>query len=276
MLGWGQQMMDDSFRLAGELSETQVSDYRDKGYLALRRLFTPVEVHAMQSECDRLWSNRDLADADNLRAQTRPTVSGPQVIDRLDPVIDVSPLFRSAAYNPRLVSALQVLLDDEPKLFKDKLIFKQPGTNGYRVHQDYTYWLELPAPPHGMVTVAIALDAADPQSGAVEFYPGFHHRHYGPAEKPKDIFNPAKGLMEADLTGRTPELIPLDAGDVVIFTSLTPHQSGANTTTHARRVLFFSYSAAQYGDLYARFYDNFHTYLRSDRASAGNERSFFK
>jgi 2-aminoethylphosphonate dioxygenase len=259
----------------GPLTPSQIEFYHKTGYLHLKGLFDSHRVDRFVSECERLVREYPDVDESNLRAQSRPNVEGKTVFDRFDPINDISPVFEQSACDPTLVAAIGQLFADKALLFKDKLIFKRPGTHGYRIHQDYTYWCELPSPPEAMLSVLIAIDASSAENGALEIYPGAHHKHIGPAEKPHDIFDPNSGLLSEDqMKGIEPTMLPLSPGDALVFHSLAPHRSGINHGTTSRRSLYFSYSAARYGDLYDIYYKNFHGYLRSDRADRADKLYF--
>jgi 2-aminoethylphosphonate dioxygenase len=222
----------------------------------------------MRQECGRLLHMFNDADESNLRAGVRNSKVGGSVVDRFDPVIDVSPHFAAIAADPRIVEPASELFGDRALIFKDKLIFKRPGTHGYKAHQDYTYWHELGCPPEFMLSVLLAIDDSHAENGALAIYPGLHRRHFGALDRPDDIFNPERGLCSAaDLAGVEPYVISLRAGDVLLFHSLAPHESGINNGTASRRSLFLTYSAAKYGDLYADYYRKFHSYLKKDRQS---------
>ncbi|MEM9480906.1 MAG: phytanoyl-CoA dioxygenase family protein [Verrucomicrobiota bacterium] len=253
------------------LHEGRVSQYRAKGYVLLPKLVSQAELAVLREEIDGLFAMERLVHPDNLRAQGRETIDGGYVVDRLDPLIDVAPGIRRLATSPSVLEKLGELMGEEVLLFKDKLIYKPPGATGYRTHQDYTYWVELPAPGECIVSLAVALDDTTAGNGATEFFPGCHSRHLLDAKTPEDVFAPDKGLIESasELEAIEPEMVPLEAGDGVAFSSLTPHRSEANLSGGPRRQLFLTYAAARYGDLYEHYYSLFHGYLRNDRERAG-------
>jgi uncharacterized protein (DUF1501 family) len=77
------------------------------------------------------------------------------------------------ARDPRILEPLTAIYGDGACLFKDKLIFKSPGTSGYKLHQDYISWTSFPT---SFVTVIVAIDPADRESGATEVFAGYHQR----------------------------------------------------------------------------------------------------
>jgi len=230
------------------LSRAQIDAYHTRGYLFLRGVFAAAEVFAWQAECDRLWAQSELLRARHPGAKLRRSVAGEVVLDRLDPVIDLSPVFRDLAGEERLLGPVRLLLQQDACLFKDKLITKPPGTEGYRMHQDYPYWEVAGVPPDDLLTVQIAIDGADRHNGAVEVFPGLHRgRLPAPAHEPRDV-------DETQMDTSRGELAELAPGDLLLFHSLVPHRSGTNHSAWSRRTLFFTYNAARHGDRYRTYY----------------------
>ena len=245
---------------------TWAAEYQQRGFVKLTAVFSPAEIDAVRVEYDRLFDDPEILRADSLRSASRKSLKSGTVLDRLDPVIDLSPPLRKLTQDPRILDAVAGAVGEPMLLFKDKAIMKPPGAYGYAVHQDFTNWQELPVPPHLLISVLVAIDAANADNGGLQLYPGLHHRHLRPPEKPSDIFNPSAGLVPEELlAGSEPELVEVQPGDLVLFSSLTPHCSGPNRSEHKRRTLFLSYSAARFGDVYGRYYENFYSYLRKDR-----------
>lgn len=163
-----------------ELSPEQVSFYRENGYLILRNRFSKGEVEGWQQEADRLLCADFIAEQ-NLRTPMHQMADGRKVVERIDPVIDVSGLFHDVLRDDRILEPLRQLFGEKPVLFKDKLIFKVPGMRGYEMHQDYAWW----QPQEGaktfeaidadkILSVMLAIDPADAENGALELYPGYH------------------------------------------------------------------------------------------------------
>jgi ectoine hydroxylase-related dioxygenase (phytanoyl-CoA dioxygenase family) len=87
----------------------------------------------------------------------------------MDPVVDLSEMFRTLAEDDRVRGIARDIFDDEALLFKDRLIYKMIGMPGYPIHQDYSWWQEFPT---DLVNIAIAIDPADAENGALELFPG--------------------------------------------------------------------------------------------------------
>ncbi|MCW5963950.1 MAG: phytanoyl-CoA dioxygenase family protein [Bryobacterales bacterium] len=262
--------------MAYQLTSSQLDHYRRDGYLHLPAVIGPDLLASLDGECRRVQSDSSLKDPRNLRAVARRTLAGGTVIDRYDPICDLSPSFERLIHDDRVMGVASSVVGGPVHLFKDKLIFKNPGAYGYGAHQDYTVWRDLPIPAEGLISILIAVDPATAENGAVRFYPGLHHQHHCEDEL-KDLFGPASGLTPSNVLARAPGvLIDLDPGDAVIFSSLTPHDSAPNQTEHTRRAIFLTFSDAAYGDLRLPYYANFHQHLRQDRAAAGETDLFFR
>jgi ectoine hydroxylase-related dioxygenase (phytanoyl-CoA dioxygenase family) len=228
------------------IDPASVTHYRQRGYAVLRGLLDDAAVRQLRQECDRLWSQADLFAIGTPGVAVRMGADGRPKNDRLDPIIAHSPLLAELARGPLLIAVASAMLGEPAVLFKDKGIFKPPGTSGYGLHQDYAYWTMVGVPAEAMLSVLVAVDPASQANGAMEVYPGYHrHRLPAPAHDPLDV-DPAA------VDPACVERPDLQAGDMVAFHSLTPHGSDPNRSDTPRRSLFLTYNAARYGDRYQR------------------------
>jgi ectoine hydroxylase-related dioxygenase (phytanoyl-CoA dioxygenase family) len=253
-----------------ELSARDLAAYRTSGYVVARGRFARAEVAAWRRECERLWALPGIADLRNLRVEPRGHLVGRPVLDRLDPVIDLSPLFARLVTDRRILGAVASVLGEAATLLKCKLVAKRPGTKGYLMHQDHPYWMWLGLPPDHMLTVYVAIDPAEEVSGAVELFPGLHDRRLpAPPDEPMDVDESAMDTTR----GETPRL---EAGDLLLFHSLTPHRSAPNRSLDPRRALLPSYVAARYGELYERYDAHKRHVMHATRLREGVPDPFFR
>ena len=227
----------------------QIEQYRREGFLVVRNLLEPDPLDELRVEYKRLWQSVDI-DESNRRIQWRARLDGSKIADRIDPVLDISPVFLAVAQRKSIIEPVEQLLGClETAVFKGKLISKWPQTAGYGMHQDYSYWCDFTeAAADCFVTVLLALDRCDADSGTVEFFPRLHHQRIPP---PPDNLNDAD---ETHIDLSTGTLTLLKPGDVVFFHSLTPHRSGPNLSQHSRRSLFLSFVTSEYSDSTQRYY----------------------
>jgi hypothetical protein len=235
--------------------------YHTEGYLILRAFFPPAEITQAAIEAESLLRRNDLISSRNLRCRYQPNVeTGESQFETFDPVIDIAPCCRALAQSERLLGALAALYGEEACLFKDKLIFKPPGTRGYGLHQD---WIAWPGFPRSFLTVLVPLDPSTRENGCTEVFPRCHQQgsltpqdgQYH--ELPLDLLNGTRGVP-----------LELQPGDIAIFGGFTPHRSEPNWSDGWRRQLYLSYNQrSDGGDQRQRHYDEFHRWLRAKYAS---------
>lgn len=230
------------------LSEEQVNQYWRDGYLTLQSICLKDEVDLWRKESQRLWQTENLCKT-NMRLQWRENQKGELVADRIDPLLDLSEVFSELSIDSRFLSVIADLLGQEASLFKAKLISKWPGTHGYALHQDFNYWRFVDnLVPDQMLTVVIALDECNPESGGLELFPGMHQEL---------IQSSREGELDIDeslIDLSTGVIAKMSAGDILIFHSLTPHRSAANLSKSNRECLFFSYMCGDSSALYQSYY----------------------
>ncbi len=228
------------------LDPREIEAYRREGHVIVKGMFDPAEVRSWTEECGRLWA-AVAADRGNPRVQWRGLATGGEIADRMDPILDLSPLFARLALDPRLVAAVGTLLDGTAIPFKAKIIMKRPGTAGYGLHQDYPYWEFLGPGPDEYLNATIAFDRFDASNGPLEFFSGlYHERIPAPPGSPYDA-------DEAFLAGRRSVVVELEPGDVVLFHSMLPHRSGPNLGAQSRSGLFLTYFPSRYRGLNERY-----------------------
>lgn len=252
------------------LTPEQVRRYADDGFLILRNVFTADEIARLEREVNGLYWRHDLIDKDNLRCRWKDHVETKEcTFECFDPVIDIGPECAKFARDPRILETVGDLYGDEAHLFKDKLIFKPPGTEGYQMHQDYIAWENF---PRSFITVLIAVDPADAENGATEVFPGYHKQ--GCLTLEDGMYHP---LPEEKVDLSTGVKLDLGVGDVALFGAFTPHRSAQNKTAGWRRQLYLSYTAdADGGDLRETHYDYFKKWLVERYAEYGKTGVWFR
>lgn len=206
------------------------------GWARIPAIVSEDELVELRREADRLWTDRSHF---NVRGAVP---NSPTRSDRLDPFIDLSPLFAELALDARLLAAVGNVLDGEPQLMKDKAIFKPAGTGGYGAHQDGAYWQGMGLDLSRFLTAFLFLDDATKENGAIKCASGQHH---GLLTRRGVITDPTEDQLTSFTT------IEAAAGDLLLVHSLTPHRSGPNRTTAMRRVLAFTYGVDERPDLYS-------------------------
>ena len=223
--------------------------YRKQGFVVLKGWLSK-EFESLQKECDRLL-NQDWVNPDNGRTPFR--FGAKDEPERIDPVVDVSPLFHRLVESEAVLGPVRLCLGEDPLLFKDKLILKAPGVDGYQMHQDWAWgWQDL-CKADAVLSFSIQIDGADAENGCIELFPTYHDRLLPPPGLATNFREEEKAMVKAE-DGIKVETEP---GDVLIFHSLTPHQSGPNRANRSRRSLYLSFNARSSGDLRSDYYGEY-------------------
>lgn len=261
--------MDRTLASPAGLDAAQLDRYRADGFHVVRRFLADTVISRLQIEARGLCRRIDLIRAKNLRCRWQLSESSKEMVfDAFDPVVDISPASRELATSPRLRALLRSIYDDEPVLFRDKLIFKQPGSYGYELHQDR---LPIAVFPESCITVIVPLDPATPESGCVEVVPGAHREGYHVRDP---LAEPRVPQSVADVADVVP--LELEPGDIALFSCFTPHRSAPNRSRGWRRQLYLSFNAASDGgDQRERAYREYRAWLRQRFAEAGTTDMYF-
>ena len=219
----------------GKPLDDVIGAYRRLGVVALREFFSAPRVAELADESDRLLEKFRAGEIDPARIAYRPAMGGGQLFERFDPVCDIAPVCARAASDPRLLDLAGRLLQEEPVLFKDKLIYKFDGDRGYALHQDLPYYDVPESLWDGLATFAVAIDGVSQADGGIQFYLGCHgFVQPAPPGQPKDV-DPA-AVASAD---KWDAAVP--PGSLIVFHTLTPHGSGPNRSGRPRRLLYLTY-----------------------------------
>jgi phytanoyl-CoA hydroxylase len=110
-------------------------------------------------------------------------------------------------------------------------LFIKPPERGapFPMHQDYPYF---PHEKHTMLAAIVFFDDAPIEKGCLLVVPGSHKLGPLPHDSEDGWHLPVEAYS---LERATP--VPAQAGDVVVFSYLTIHGSGVNTTQEARTTL---------------------------------------
>jgi hypothetical protein len=196
------------------LSAAQRDAFREQGSFVLGKPFSAPELAEIGAEYDRL-----LARAQKIGEPERTP------FDYLALLQLQSPLLRRHACARALVEPLCRLLG--PDLRWDQAVAKPPGTTSDTPwHQDNGYGGVEPAE---YVTTTLALDAMTLANGCLWIQPGSHHR--GPSRH-----RDSGGFFQVGYDGpETGVPCELEAGEVLVFSSLTMHRTGPNPSAGRRR-----------------------------------------
>jgi ectoine hydroxylase-related dioxygenase (phytanoyl-CoA dioxygenase family) len=229
----------------------EIAQLRVDGYLIVRDYF------ALEQAADINRWTVDLANAPEEHGrhwvyhETSLIEPGERVVQRIENFCPFHAEFDRLVRGGALARWVSVLMGGQVHLFKDKINFKMPGGDGFKVHQDQQAGWTKYAPL--FVTAMVSIDAATLENGCLEVAP----RRAGEGL----IGDEWKPLTETGLELRP---VPTAPGDVIFFDSFVPHASKPNLTAAPRRVLYLTYNLADHGDQRARYYADKHAAFPPD------------
>lgn len=224
------------------------TEYAQYGVCIVRDLLPSELIQVLDQECLRLWQAQKNRSVSNLRLGLRENLQGDVILDRIDPVEDISAVFKGLNADPRLTQLAETLLEEPVAVMKEKLLYKQPGTSGFGLHRDISYFEDTGVKGKEVLTAAVAIDVMTPASGAVMFYPQLRLRETHAAA------DDARDVDEAEVAGLAPRSFEVQPGDVLFFDGLIPHCSDFNRSDNARRVYYITYIPARYPEGRRRYY----------------------
>ena len=226
------------------LTSDQVADFRRDGFLVARGLFSADEMTDLAAWTDEVESWPETAGRHMMYFETSLKNDGERILNRLENFYPFHSGFRDLFDSDKLQGATSDLLGEEAVLYKDKINFKLPGGDGFKLHQDQQAGWGTYA--DFFITALVSIDAATEENGCLELVAGLHSDGLlGEEWKP---------MTEDDLAGKPLISCPTAPGDVVFFDSYCPHGSGPNMSDGKRRVLYVTYNAVSAGDHREQYY----------------------
>jgi len=163
--------------------------------------------------------------------------------------------------NEKILTILKKIFDKEFLIFKDKFNTKPPGGEGFFAHYDGVFefinsnnekkrgWYEY---GDFFITTLVALDKCNKENGALEIAKSHKGNFDQLFVNTKKDGTPA---LSAEVESKTIfDVINLDVGDVVIFSSTCPHRSQKNNSQETRRVIYYTYTLSENGSKYDQYF----------------------
>jgi phytanoyl-CoA hydroxylase len=224
---WRDHDFDAELRV---LTRAQVDRFDRDGFFVLEDAFDPATVARMIAEIDPFEAE--------LEALLRDA-GGKLFIARADEItftvhlVTKSPWLRELTVSSPLVDLAHDLVGPDTRMYWDQSVYKKPGTQApFPWHQDNGYTF---VEPQAYLTCWVALTDTDETNGCPWVVPGMHRRGTL-AHHLTDL-----GWVCFDTeTDAVP--VPVRAGGIVVFSSLTPHCTGANHSDATRKSWIVQYA----------------------------------
>lgn len=217
--------------MRSSFTQTEIADYRDKGFLAVDDFLTPEELAHWREVVDAAVA----AVAGNQAGRNSERVFTQRMHLRR-----TSAAVRDLVEDPgigRLVAELEGV--DAVRLYLDQALVKEPYGAPTSYHLDIPWWSF--SSPHAC-TIWVALDDATLENGCLYFIPGSHKLRLGTVGD----LGPELGALfvaHPEAAAR-PRPAPLPAGGCSFHNGHTVHGAGANMTPGRRRAMSTAFMPA--------------------------------
>jgi len=228
------------------LSASERAIYHRDKVLLKRNLFSKSELSNLLQWTDEI---QDWPETPRKWMQYFQDIGEFRLLSRTENILPYHPPLLSL-FLEKVFPAAKEILGDEALVFKDKLIYKFPGAQGFSTHQDIAGYVAFEKHPH--LVVLIAIDEADEANGCLQVIKGY------PEAKSIDDVPPEidrEQLKEWDETGKW-ESMHVQPGDVIFFGMHVPHRSAPNNDPNkrSRRSFYLTLNRKTEGDFREEYF----------------------
>ena len=214
------------------LTSEQADQFDRDGYVVLHDVFTDDELAPVIEACDTLEATTDefLASRDDGRFSIAEHGA---ITFSLFPVL-ADEAARQFSMHPVFVDLCHDLIGPDARLYHDQAVYKKPEKpRRFPWHQDNGYTF---VEPQQYLTCWVALTDATIDNGCPQVVPGLHRlgtlAHHYTDPLGWEIFEDHPDAVAA----------PVGKGGIVVFSSLSPHLTGPNTTDAVRKAYILQYA----------------------------------
>lgn len=216
----------------GHISHAHRAEFDDCGYFIVEDLFTADEVASIRSETDR-GEARARAALERLPKGMLFTAENGAITFAQHLAIR-SPKLRMLVDDSRILGIVEDLIGPDANLHWDQAVYKySEKPRAFAWHQDNGYSFVV---PQQYVTLWLALTDVQVGGGCLWMCPGLHThgtlRHFDVPPHSKECFHDSATAVP----------LPVRAGSLIVFSSLTPHMSDANVTSAVRKAYIMEYT----------------------------------
>ncbi len=207
---------------------------KSQGFCVLERVFSEPDMQALSSliEVHQRRHQEEIG-----RQGGTAGISRANEITFTSHLAEHDPEIMQFCRRPDLIEIATAFLGVDVDLYWNQSVYKMPeGEQEFPWHQDDGY---TPVTPSPYLTLWVAINDATPRNGCISVLPGSHR--LGLLEHEKTPIGLACHSAEDPDQGVR---VPLRAGSIAVFWSLTAHKSGANASSAVRKAYIIQYAKA--------------------------------
>jgi ectoine hydroxylase-related dioxygenase (phytanoyl-CoA dioxygenase family) len=212
-------------------SEEDINNFDEKGFIVLEDAFSPAEVEEVIGQIDPYEFN--VTEALKGLDGGKFFISRAEEITFTTHLVTQSDILKKFSKHQVFSKLCKDLIGPNVRLYWDQAVYKKPGTKDeFPWHQDNGYTF---IQPQAYLTCWVALTDTDETNGCPCVLPGLHRKgtlHHKSTELGHEIpLDPSEAIT-----------LPLKAGSIAIFSSLTPHRTGPNISEGIRKSYILQYA----------------------------------
>ena len=199
------------------LSPNQLKQYEDEGFVSPINIFSKDKAKEIRDEIELIEKEmpEELENSGRYNAHL------------------ISPLLDEVTHNPKILDAVESLIDEDILVCGTTLFIKNPNEKGFvSYHQDAKY---IGLEPHNWVTAWVAITDSNEHNGCMRMWPGSHKDHL---KEHDQKFNQGNLLTRGQTVQNVPKEkttpLVLTAGQMSLHHPTTVHGSDINKSDDRR------------------------------------------
>ncbi|MDB2489797.1 phytanoyl-CoA dioxygenase family protein [Candidatus Pelagibacter bacterium] len=199
------------------LSPNQLKQYEDEGFVSPINIFSKEKAKEIRDEIELIEKEmpEELENSGRYNAHL------------------ISPLLDEVTHNPKILDAVESLIDEDILVCGTTLFIKNPNEKGFvSYHQDAKY---IGLEPHNWVTAWVAITDSNEHNGCMRMWPGSHKDHL---KEHDQKFNQGNLLTRGQTVQNVPKEkttpLVLTAGQMSLHHPTTVHGSDINKSDDRR------------------------------------------
>lgn len=225
-------------------SDDDIAAFGQDGFIIVRGLLSADETEAVSEWSDEVEHWPEVPGRHMVYRETSVFEPEKRILQRIENIYPYHDGFHALFDDDRVKGRVAELFGEPAMLFKEKINFKYPGSEGFKHHQDQAagWW------DYGtlFISALISIDEATLENGCLEIAPGdARHRQLEREWKP---------YSEEEIKAMPFTPVPTMPGDVILFDSFVPHGSYPNLSDKRRRILYVTYNRLAEGDHRIQYY----------------------